>query len=82
MIVSDISDTGIGADILHKFKDRKRKTRANASRILLVAEKKYSQIEKEALGIIFAVKNFVRLCMVELFFFTNGPLSVIKYLQF
>ena len=46
------------ACILHKIPDRSRKPVAHMSRTLLPAEKNYSQIEKESLGIIFAVMKF------------------------
>ena len=48
IVASDVSSYGIGACIVH------------ASRSLLPAEKQYYQIEKEALGIIFAVTKFHR----------------------
>ena len=57
---SDASSYGIEASILHKMTDRTTKPIAHASRVLLIPEKNYSQIEKEALGIIFAVSNFNR----------------------
>lgn len=55
-----VSSYGIGVCILHKLKDRSLKPIAHASRMLLLAEKGYSQIEKEALGIIFAATKFHR----------------------
>ena len=55
-----MSDYTIGAVILHGFKDGMTKPVALTSRTLLPAEKNYSQIEKEGLAIIFAVKKFHR----------------------
>ena len=60
IVSSDARSYGIGACIFHKLPDDSRKTVAHASRSLLPSEKQYSQIEKEALGIIFAVTEFHR----------------------
>ena len=54
------SSYGVGSCILHEMLDRTKKPIAHASRTLLPAEKHYSQIEKEALGIIFTVTRFHR----------------------
>ena len=57
-LTSDARDLEIGAVILHKYDDGTTKRVVHASRSLIVAEKNYSQIEKEALAIIFAMEKF------------------------
>lgn len=71
---SDASDYGTGAVILHKYDDGNMKAVAHASRSLLPTEKNYSQIEKEALAIIFAVKKFHK--------FIHGRSFIYLYYQF
>lgn len=58
VVAADASSYGLGACIMHKFPDGTLKPIYHASRSLLPAEKAYSQIEKEALALIFAVKKF------------------------
>lgn len=58
ILASSVSDYDIKAVICHEFKDSKIKTVAHASRTLTAADNNYSQIEKEALSIILAVKIF------------------------
>ena len=67
VVASCASDTNIDAVILHKFRDGKTKAIEHTSRTLLAVEKKYSQIEKEA--IIFDVKSFIWWCMAERLFY-------------
>ncbi|CAH8503289.1 unnamed protein product [Dicrocoelium dendriticum] len=58
VVASNASKSGIGAAISHVFPGGEEKTIAHAARSLTVAEKNYSQIEKEALAIVFTVKRF------------------------
>ena len=58
VVASDVSPTGLGAVISHIFPDRVERPIAYASRALSPAERNYSQIEREALGIIFAIRRF------------------------
>ena len=53
----DASPYGIGACLLHEFSDGSRKPVYFVSRSLAKAESHYSQIEREALAIVFAVKR-------------------------
>ena len=57
-VVSDTSDYGVGAVISHILPDGSEKAIAHSSESLTPTERKYRQIEKEALAIIFAVNKF------------------------
>ncbi|XP_037821229.1 uncharacterized protein K02A2.6-like [Lucilia sericata] len=62
-VAADASSHGIGAIIYYTFPDGRFKAIHHASRSLTAPEKNYSQIEKEGLALIFAVKKFHRMLL-------------------
>ena len=60
VVAVDASNHGMGTVISHTFTDGTEKAIMHAARSLTPAEHNYSQVEKEALALIFAVKNSTR----------------------
>ncbi|XP_054277868.1 uncharacterized protein K02A2.6-like [Macrosteles quadrilineatus] len=58
VVVADASSVGIGCAIFHRYPNGEEKPIAYASKTLNKAEQNYSQIEREALALIYAIKKF------------------------
>jgi len=57
-VACDASAVGIGATLFHHYSDGSERPIANISKTLTASQRNYSQIQKEALAIIYALKKF------------------------
>ena len=57
-IACNASTVGIGAVLFHRYEDNSERTIANALKTLTETQRNYSQIQKEALAIVFALNKF------------------------
>ena len=66
-IACDASSLGIGGTLFHCYPDGSERPIANVSKILLDPQRNYSQIQKQALATVFAVKKFFKYLFAQKF---------------
>jgi transposase InsO family protein len=57
-IATDTSDVGVRAVLFHHYSDGSERPIANVSKTLSDTQRRYSQVQKEALAVIFGLKKF------------------------
>ena len=77
-IACDASNVGIGCVLFHRYPDGSERPIANVSKTLTAAQRKYSQIQKEALSIIFALSKFHQYLYARKFFLVTDHRPLIS----
>lgn len=77
-MAANASNTGIGACIFHRFEDGTVKAVYHVSRTLTDTEKRYSQIEKDGLALIFSVTKFHRMIFGQHFTLQTDQMPLLK----
>ena len=76
-IACDASSLGIGGTLFHRYPDGSERPIANVSKILSKSQRNYSQIQKEALAIVFAVEKFFQYLFGQKFILVTNHKSLL-----